>query len=40
MEYWERIDDVIQKEPIATRDIFFHAMLRPLGIEKGKPFKP
>src|SRR4029077_20599845 len=23
-----------------TRDIFFHAMLRPLGLEKGKPFKP
>jgi hypothetical protein len=40
MEYWERLDDVIQKEPIATRDIFYHAMLRPLGIEKDKPFKP
>lgn len=40
MEYWERLDDVIQREPIATRDIFFHAMLRPLGLQKGKPFKP
>jgi hypothetical protein len=40
MEYWERLDDVIQREPIATRDIFYHAMLRPLGIEKGKAFKP
>jgi hypothetical protein len=40
MEYWERLDDVIQKEPIEPRDIFFHAMLRPLGLEKGKPFKP
>jgi hypothetical protein len=40
MEYWERVDDVIQREPIEPRDIFFHVMLRPLGLEKGKPFKP
>jgi hypothetical protein len=40
MEYWERLDDVIQREPVAPRDVFFHAMLRPLGLEKGKPFKP
>jgi hypothetical protein len=40
MEYWERLDEVIQKEPIEPRDIFFHAMLRPLGLEKGKPFEP
>jgi hypothetical protein len=40
MEYWERLDEVIQHEPLAARDIFFHAMLRPLGMEKGKPFKP
>jgi hypothetical protein len=40
MEYWERLDDVIQSEPIEPRDIFFHAMLRPLGLEKGKAFKP
>jgi hypothetical protein len=40
MEYWERLNDVIQSEPIEPRDIFFHAMVRPLGLEKGKPFKP
>jgi hypothetical protein len=40
MAYWERLNDVIQREPIAARDVFFHAMLRPLGLEKGKPFKP
>jgi hypothetical protein len=40
MEYWERVNDVIQSEPIETRDLFFHAMLKPLGLEKGKPFKP
>jgi hypothetical protein len=40
MDYWERVDDVIQREPIEPRDTFFHSMLRPLGLEKGKPFKP
>jgi hypothetical protein len=40
MEYWERLDQVIQREPLEARDVFFHAMLRPLGLEKGKPFKP
>ena len=34
MEYWERLDEVIQREPLEARDIFFHAMLRPLGLEK------
>jgi len=40
MEYWERLNDVIQREPVEPRDLFFHAMLRPLGLEKGKPFQP
>ena len=40
IEYWRRVDDVLQSEPIEARDIFFHAMLRPLGLEKGRPFKP
>jgi hypothetical protein len=40
MEYWQRLNEVIQAEPIEARDIFFHAMLRPLGLEKGKPFRP
>ena len=35
MEYWERLDDVIQREPVEAHDTFFHAMLRPLGLEKG-----
>jgi hypothetical protein len=38
--YWERLDEVVQREPIAPRDVFFHDMLKPLGIEKGKRFKP
>ena len=40
MEFWQRLDDVIQAEPVEPRDIFFHAMLRPLGLEKGKLFRP
>ena len=40
MEYWQRLNDVIQREPVESRDIFFHAMLRPIGLEKGKPFEP
>jgi hypothetical protein len=40
LQYWERLSEFIDREPIAERDIFFHAMLKPLGIEKGKPFEP
>jgi hypothetical protein len=40
MEYWQRLDDVVQAEPVEPRDIFFYAMLRPLGLEKGKSFRP
>ena len=38
--YFERLDQWLQKEPVAERDRFFMAMLKPLGIEKGKPFNP
>jgi len=38
MTYWKRLGDVINKEPVFERDRFFMAMLKPLGIEKGKPF--
>src|SRR6478735_1528537 len=31
MEYWERLDEVIQREPVEPHDIFFQAMLRPPG---------
>ena len=36
MTYWERLADVLNREPVAERDRFFMAMLRPLGIEKGQ----
>jgi hypothetical protein len=40
LAYWERLADIINREPVAERDRFFMAMLKPLGIEKGKPFAP
>lgn len=40
MTYWERLADIINREPPHERDRFFLAMLQPLGIEKGKPFNP
>jgi hypothetical protein len=40
IEYWERLSGFINNNPVQDRDLFFMAMLKPLGIEKGKPFKP
>jgi hypothetical protein len=40
MANWERLADIINREPVFERDRFFMAMLKPLGIEKGKPFDP
>ncbi len=40
MAYWEHLADMLDKEPVFERDRFFTAMLRPLGIEKGKSFTP
>lgn len=40
LAYWERLNDILQREPVMERDRFYMAMLKPLGIEKGKPFAP
>lgn len=40
LAYFERLADILDREVVDERDRFFHAMLKPLGIEKGKPFKP
>ena len=40
IEYWARLANVIDNNPVQEHDRFFMAMLKPLGIEKGKPFKP
>lgn len=38
--YWSSLNDILQREPVMERDRFYMAMLKPLGIEKGKDFKP
>ena len=38
IDYWARLAAVIDKP--GSRARFFMAMLKPLGIEKGKPFQP
>lgn len=40
IDYWRSLHAIVQREPVQERDRFFMAMLKPLGIEKGKPFKP
>ena len=40
IDYWRSLHAIIQREPVQERDRFFMAMLKPLGIEKGKPFEP
>jgi hypothetical protein len=40
LEFWERLSRFINNNPVQERDRFFMAMLKPLGIEKDKPFAP
>ena len=40
LAFWELLNEAIQTEPMHVRDTIMYDMLRPLGIEKGKPFKP
>jgi hypothetical protein len=40
MAFWERLSGYINNNPVQARDLFYMAMLKPLGIEKGKPFQP
>jgi hypothetical protein len=40
MAFWERLHEVLNREVVADRDRFFMAMLKRVGIEKGKPFNP
>src|SRR5215207_8750847 len=40
LEYWVRLHDIYQREIVDERDRFYLAMLRQLGIEKGRPFAP
>ena len=40
MAFWERLSGFINNNPVQARDLFYMAMLKPLGIEKGKELKP
>jgi hypothetical protein len=40
LEFWKRLSTFINNNPVHERDRFMMAMLKPLGIEKGKEFKP
>jgi hypothetical protein len=40
IEYWALLSAFINNNPVQERDRFYMAMLKPLGIEKGKPFNP
>jgi hypothetical protein len=38
--YFETLAEIVNQEPVHERDRIMMGMLRSLGIEKGKPFKP
>ena len=40
LAFWEHLSEVINANPVAERDRLIMAMLKPLGIEKGKTFNP
>src|SRR4051812_20959055 len=40
LDYWVRLHSIYQTEIVDERDRFYLAMLKQLGIEKGKPFDP
>ena len=40
LDYWKLVAKMVNEEPVHERDRIMVAMLRPLGIEKGKPFQP
>lgn len=40
LDYWKRLDAILQEEPVEERDRFFMSWLNNLGITKGKAFNP
>jgi hypothetical protein len=40
LDYWKRLHAIYQSEVVDERDRFYLAMLKQLGIEKGRPFAP
>ena len=40
LQFWEKLDAVIQAEPLVEKFLPMYGLLSALGIEKGKPFAP
>lgn len=40
LDYWTRLADILNREPVMERDRVMMGLIVPLGIEKGKPFAP
>ena len=40
LEFWQLMSKMLNEEPVHERDRMMVAMLKPLGLEKGKPFTP
>ena len=40
LDYWKLLAELYANEPVAPRDRMMFGMLKPLGIEPGKPFNP
>lgn len=40
LDYWKLVAKILNEEPVHERDRMIVAMLKPLGIEKGKSFQP
>jgi hypothetical protein len=40
LKYWEKLDEIIEAEPLVDRFLPMYGLLAALGIEKGKPFAP
>ncbi|MCX7053984.1 MAG: DUF1254 domain-containing protein, partial [Proteobacteria bacterium] len=40
LEFWQLVARMLNEEPVHERDRMIVAMLKPLGIEKGKKFEP
>jgi hypothetical protein len=40
LDYWEKLSDIVNEEPVREVDKAWTAMIQPLGIEKGQPFQP
>ncbi|MES2792863.1 MAG: DUF1254 domain-containing protein [Planctomycetota bacterium] len=40
IQYWQKLHEIIEAEPLAERFLPMYGLLEALGLEKGKPFAP